>query len=67
MDYIKINNEQKSYFKQYLLLHPSYDSKDFSFKQSAIKQAQDTRKNETDSILPLLPQIQTEAHFRWIS
>ena len=44
---------------------PSYDSRDFSFTKSAKEQAQNTRKSETDAIVPLLPQIRAEGHFRW--
>lgn len=61
----KLSNEQCSYFEQYLIPMPSYDSKDFSFTKSAKEQAQNTRKSETDAIVPLLPQIRAEAHFRW--
>ena len=60
-----LSNEQQSYFEQYLFTMPSYDSKNFSFTKSAKEQAQNTRKNETDVIVPLLPQIRTEGHFRW--
>lgn len=61
----KLNNEQQSYFEQYLIPMQSYDSRDFSFTKSAKEQAQNTRKSETDTIVPLLPQIRVEAHFRW--
>ncbi len=61
----KLNNEQCSYFEQYLLPQPSYTSRDFSFTQSAKEQARNTRKSETDVIVPLLPKIRAEAHFRW--
>lgn len=61
----KLNNEQQTYFEQYLIPMPSYDSRDFSFTKSAKEQAQNTRKNETDVIVPLLPKIRAEAHFRW--
>ncbi|KQL55379.1 integrase [Heyndrickxia shackletonii] len=61
----KLNSDQQSYFEQYLLPMPSYDSRDFSFTKSAKDLAKDTRKNETDVIVPLLPQIRAEGHFRW--
>ncbi|MGR5897666.1 site-specific integrase [Bacillus cereus] len=61
----KLNKDQQSYFEQYLLPIPSYDSRDFSFTKSAKEQAQNTRKSETDAIVPLLPQIRAEGHFRW--
>jgi hypothetical protein len=62
---LKLNSDQQSYFEQYLFPMPSYDSRDFSFTKSAIEQAQNTRKSETDAIVPLLPQIRAEGHFRW--
>ena len=55
----------RSYFEQFLFPMPSYDSRDFSFTKSAKEQAQNTRKSETDAIVPLLPQIRAEGHFRW--
>lgn len=61
----KLNIEQQAYYQQYLLPLPSYDSRDFSFTKSAKEQAQNSRKNETDAIVPLLPQIRAEGHFRW--
>jgi integrase len=61
----KLNSDQQSYFKQFLFQMPSYDSRDFSFTKSAKEQAQNTRKSETDVIVPLLPQIRAEGHFRW--
>lgn len=61
----KLNSDQQSYFEQYLLPMPSYDSRDFSFTKSAMQQAQNTRKSETDVIVPLLSQIRAEGHFRW--
>ena len=61
----KLNNEQQTYFEKYLFPMPSYDSRDFSFTKSAKEQAHNTRKSETDAIVPLLPQIRAEGHFRW--
>lgn len=61
----KLKKTQQSYFEQYLLPLPSYDSRDFSFTKSAKELAQNTRKSETDVIVPLLPQIRAEGHFRW--
>jgi integrase len=61
----KLKNTQQSYLEQYLLPMPNYDSRDFSFTKSASEQAQKTRKSETDVIVPLLPQIRAEGHFRW--
>ena len=61
----KLNKEQQSYFEQYLFSIPSFDSRDFLFTKSAKEQTQNTRKSETDAIVPLLPQIRAEGHFRW--
>ncbi|WP_342567774.1 site-specific integrase [Psychrobacillus sp. FSL K6-4046] len=61
----KLNSDQQSYFDQYLFHMPSYDSSDFSFTKSSKEQAKNTRKSETDAIVPLLPQIRAEGHFRW--
>ncbi|QED50013.1 site-specific integrase [Cytobacillus dafuensis] len=61
----KLNSSKQSYFDQYLFPMPSYDSRDFPFTKSATEQAHNTRKNETDVIVPLLPQIRAEGHFRW--
>jgi integrase len=61
----ELDINQQSYFEQYLLHMPSYDSGDFSFTKSAKEEAQKTRKCETDVIVPLLPQIRAEGHFRW--
>lgn len=61
----KLNKEQQSYFGRYLFPMPTYDTRDFSFTKSARIQSQITRKNETDAIVPLLPQIRAEGHFRW--
>lgn len=61
----KLSNEQQLYFEQYLLPMPSYDSRDFTFTKSAKEQAHNTRKSETDAIVPFLPQIRAEGHFRW--
>ncbi|MFJ8530341.1 hypothetical protein [Bacillus sp. NPDC094106] len=61
----KLNSAQQSYFEQFLFPMPSYDSSDFSFSKSAKEQSQNTRKSETDVIVPLLPQIRAEGHFRW--
>lgn len=61
----KLNSEQQSYFDPYILPIPSYDSTDFSFTKSSKEHAKNTRKSETDVIVPLLPQIRAEGHFRW--
>lgn len=61
----KLNIEQRSYYEKFLFPMPSYDSSDFSFYKASKEKAQNTRKNETDVIVPLLPQIRAEGHFRW--
>lgn len=61
----KLNQEQQEYFQQFLFPTPTFDSRDFSFSKQAREQAQNTRKNETDAIVPYLPQIRAEANFRW--
>ncbi|OFD47714.1 tyrosine-type recombinase/integrase [Bacillus mycoides] len=61
----KLNQEQQEYFQQFLLPTPMFDSRDFLFSKQAREQAQNTRKSETDAIVPNLPQIRAEANFRW--
>lgn len=61
----KLSQEQQEYFQQFLFPMPSFDSRDFSFAKLAKEQAHNTRKSETDAIVPLLPQIRAEANFRW--
>lgn len=61
----KLSVNQQDYFEQFLFHMPSFDSRDFTFDKLSKEQAQDTRKNETDAIVPFLPQIRSEAHFRW--
>ncbi|XZF77910.1 site-specific integrase [Bacillus sp. AL-1R] len=61
----KILQEHQGYFHRFILPMPSYDSRDFSFTRAANEQAKNTRKSETDAIVPLLPRIRAEGHFRW--
>lgn len=61
----KLNQEQQAYFEMFLLPIPSFDSKDFSFAKLAMEKAQDTRKDETDAIVPYLPEIRATTRFRW--
>lgn len=61
----KLNQEQQEYFQQFLLPIPMFDSQDFTFNKQAKEQAQNTRKSETDAIVPYLSQIRAEANFRW--
>lgn len=61
----KLPQEQRVYFEQFILPMPSYGTRDFPFSKAAKEQAKNTRKSETDAIVPLLPQIRAESHFRW--
>lgn len=61
----KATKEQQTYFNKFMYPMPSYDSRDFSFTKSAMTQRKNTRKSETDAIVPLLPQIRAEGNFRW--
>lgn len=61
----KLSKEQQEYFQQFLLPIPMFDSRDFIFNKQAKEQAQNTRKSETDAIVPYLPKIRAEANFRW--
>ncbi|TQR37229.1 site-specific integrase [Lysinibacillus sphaericus] len=61
----KLPEEQQDYFEQFILPMPNYDSRDFKFTKAALVQRKNTRKSETDAIVPFLPQIRAESHFRW--
>ncbi|MDA1505271.1 tyrosine-type recombinase/integrase, partial [Bacillus cereus group sp. TH43LC] len=61
----QLNQEQQKYFQQFLLPIPNFDARDFAFNKQAKEQAQNTRKNETDAVVPHLSQIRAEANFRW--
>ncbi len=61
----KLSQEQQEYFQQFLLPIPMFDNRDFMFSKQKKEQAQNTRKSETDAIVPYLPQIRVEANFRW--
>ncbi|MEB2299068.1 hypothetical protein LAV72_05450 [Lysinibacillus xylanilyticus] len=64
-----INNNlpsgEQEYYQKFLLPPFSYDSRDFSFSKLALEQAQNTRKDETDAIVPHLSTIHAEANLRW--
>ncbi|WP_313372998.1 MULTISPECIES: hypothetical protein [Lysinibacillus] len=64
-----INNnlptDEQQYFKKFLLPPFSYASKEFSFTKLAKEQARNTRKDETDAIVPHLSTIRAEANLRW--
>ncbi|WP_257143367.1 site-specific integrase, partial [Bacillus cereus] len=61
----KLSQEQQEYFQQFVLPMPMFDSRDFMLNKQAKEQAQNTRKSETDAIVPYLPQIRSDANFRW--
>ena len=61
----KLSIEQQEYFEQFLFPIPLFNSNDFLFEKLATEQAQNSRKDETDAIVPFLPKIRSEAHFRW--
>lgn len=60
-----LEEDQQAYFEKYLLSIPSYNYRDFSFHRKARETSENKRKSETDAIVPLLPQIRAEGHFRW--
>ncbi|MBQ0140252.1 MAG: site-specific integrase [Kurthia sp.] len=64
-----INNnlpsDEQEYYQKFLLPPLSFDSRDFSFTKLALEQAQNTRKDETDAIVPHLSTIRAEANLRW--
>lgn len=64
-----INNNfssgEQQYFQKFLLPALSIDSRDFSFTKLAKEEAQNTRKDETDAIVPYLSTIRAEANLRW--
>ncbi|HDX9681253.1 TPA: site-specific integrase [Bacillus cereus] len=60
----KISSEQQEHFHRFIFPMPTYDSRDFSFTKAAKDQTKNNRKSETDAIVPLLPQIRAEGHFR---
>lgn len=64
-----INNNlisgEREYFQKFLLPPLSIDSRDFSFTKLAKQKAQNTRKDETDAIMPHLSTIRAEANLRW--
>lgn len=60
-----LKEDQQAYFGKFLLPMPSYNYRDFSFHRNARENSKNKRKSETDAIVPLLPQIRAEVHFRW--
>ncbi|MFF0826027.1 hypothetical protein ACFYU8_05585 [Brevibacillus sp. NPDC003359] len=54
-----------SKLKQYVFPPFSYHPKEIHLWRSANEQAKQTRKNETDAIVPLYPRLRAEAHLRW--
>ncbi|HFK1475674.1 site-specific integrase [Bacillus pacificus] len=61
----KLGKDQQEYFQQYLFPIPPFSSKDFPFSKLAMEERKSIRKGETDAIVPLLPKIRAEGHFRW--
>ncbi|WP_047155524.1 site-specific integrase [Aneurinibacillus tyrosinisolvens] len=61
----KLSSDQQTYFEQFLFPMPSFDSRDFSFTKLALEERQNNRKDETDAIVPYLPEIRATARFRW--
>lgn len=61
----KFASDEQEYLKKFLLPPFSSDSRDFSFTKLALEQAQNTRKDETDAIVPHLSKIRAEANLRW--
>ncbi|MFJ7731436.1 site-specific integrase [Lysinibacillus sp. NPDC097231] len=56
---------EREYFQKFLLPPLSMDSRDFAFTKLASQEAQNTRKDETDAIVPHLSTIRAEANLRW--
>ncbi|MGN7300578.1 site-specific integrase [Ferdinandcohnia sp. SAFN-114] len=61
----KLPVEQREDFEKFIFPMPSYDSGDFHFTNAALAQGRNTRKSETDAIVPFLTKIRAEGHFRW--
>ncbi|MCC2453138.1 site-specific integrase, partial [Bacillus cereus] len=61
----KFSVKRQEYFDQFTFSIFPFNSTDFSFAKLAKEQAENTRKNETDAIVPFLPKVRAEAHFRW--
>lgn len=60
----KVAVKKQAYFEQFLFPIPFYDPRDFSSSKLALEERHNTRKSETDAIVPLLPQIRAEGNFR---
>lgn len=57
--------DKKTHYNQFLLPSIEFDSRDFSFNKLALEEARNTRKDETDAIVPHLSTIRAEANLRW--
>ncbi|TES56390.1 site-specific integrase [Halalkalibacterium halodurans] len=57
--------DKQTNYKQFLLPSIHFDSRDFSLSKLAREEAQNTRKDETDAIVPHLSTIRVEANLRW--
>lgn len=60
-----LTSGEQEYYQKFSLPPFSSDSRDFSFTKLALDQAQNTRKDETDAIVPHLSKIRAEANLRW--
>lgn len=60
-----LSSGEQEYYQKFSLPPFSYDSSDFAFPKLSKEQAQNTRKNETDAIVPHLSTIRVEANLRW--
>jgi integrase len=61
----KLDSAQQVHFEKFLFPSPFFDSGEFSFNKLALEQRQTNRKDETDAIVPYLPEIRSNARFRW--
>ncbi|WCK55915.1 site-specific integrase [Aneurinibacillus sp. Ricciae_BoGa-3] len=61
----KCDDITRSKLMPYLLPSFTYSAKELGIRKKARNQAIETRKNETNAIVPVYPQIRAEAHLRW--
>jgi hypothetical protein len=60
-----LDSNSQTHLEKYLFNTPSFDSREFSAFQLSNQKSKDTRKQETDVLVNLLPQIRAEGNFRW--
>lgn len=60
-----LDSNYQTHLEKYLFNTPSFDSREFSAFQLSNEKSKDTRKQETDALVHLLPQIRAEGNFRW--